>query len=1200
MTFFRSKTFTSEQRKQQQQQESKQYGSASAPQVSSSTLRFQSRRRKGRREEDLQLPREVFDNEHDVSSPSLPDEENIDEDGGGGGGGGGNDELKVSSHVMEYSDTSEEQDAHHRVPSRRRRTAEMSSKNGYKVHRSESASSMRVVRFNSSFSDDDDDLEELGGANIIQHSDSQEVASPPPPPPALGLLNSKRTNSSSSQEQQCHGKQSHSKQNQEQLLKRKTHRKQHIHPSKSPDWMTQLAYSFRSPSPLMINRKQLISSAPMHTSSENMEFPPNIPGVIFGSTPAAEAGHGNNQHLPRRSKINAEKGGSEGRGSDVFLSNERPQQDRTRSMDSLQAGEVSPLLGSAYLTSSLLSSDTEQCTVATQKYVALAAAYLRDYEGGRAPVLSTDLQEVTDRQLRFYEYKYGGYTFQICLVLASFAFFVASMLEGFDYPPKYSLFLTILNLIGLSVFIVDIWFRSQLRGSQHTRASRSERLIKPLILFAIILSFENITRIIVSPNHSIVLFSSLFKPLVLFYLSSKGRDALEALRRIIRIVFRVLLMELLLILMFAAVACRLFHQFNEFRDLVSSWLSLFELSTTVVNPSIWMPIYQHSPCAAAFFVVFIVTFVFYLHSLVLSVVLSTYVQAAAEIHERSSGDREDAIQLAFVALQQQQKQNVVEVGLLRETLRILRPHYNAMKINALVEIVDPTNQQDVDFATFRTKIRQALNASIRTARSATSLATLVELIAVANALMNFGYVIMVSSKFHAPWFDNLQEEIGSIITFVAGFELLIRFNPLRIPDFTPLTRLNATFDGLALVACLMSMAGILLYLYGFEYAIEYILIGRALDMIRIMRFFQIFRDVVRRSSEVMPALTGPIILVTTALHIFVYLGIALWGGAVQVGQHFGEITYLYDLNNFNSYAEGVITMFQVLVVNDWHAIAEVFLFADRCSSPLIVYPFFILANLIGVSVMLNVLTAFFVETFVTKLDDGTSNQVEATTTVQKERNFSILGRKDKDNMERATSKSDISERDGNQDSIDQGADADSEASSEDLYEFDVYEREGFDKIMETVTGNAQNNDFAEQMCSYLDIFEGLTPGREKVGYLICDLNTMERISNRHFQKIAVGFLSEPELVQVVNEMNAELLALSARATFSEDRPLRRTFQHRRDPNQIMDLSASLLRRHPAVSLFVLRPGRSPAVSSSRTLAETSPREPSTSSLIQNP
>jgi two pore calcium channel protein len=150
---------------------------------------------------------------------------------------------------------------------------------------------------------------------------------------------------------------------------------------------------------------------------------------------------------------------------------------------------------------------------------------------------------------------------------------------------------------------------------------------------------------------------------------------------------------------------------------------------------------------------------------------------------------------------------------------------------------------------------------------------------------------------------------------------------------------------------------------GWESLTDYILMGRAIDMIRIMRFFPMFRDVVRRSADVLPALAGPLILVLTINHVFVCFGMAMWSGAIDVDAMATNenITPLYYLNNFNSYTEGLVTMFNVLVVNDWHAIAEVFLYADRCSSPYLVYPFFIAGIFCGVFIMLNVITAFFVE-----------------------------------------------------------------------------------------------------------------------------------------------------------------------------------------------------------------------------------------------
>jgi hypothetical protein len=307
-------------------------------------------------------------------------------------------------------------------------------------------------------------------------------------------------------------------------------------------------------------------------------------------------------------------------------------------------------------------------------------------------------------------------------------------------------------------------------------------------------------------------------------------------------------------------------------------------------------------------------------------------------------------------------------------------------------------------------------------------------------------------------------------------------------------------------------------------------------------------------------------LVISTLHAFVYVGMALWGGAIEVGSYGGLITDLYDLNNFNSYQEGMVTMFQVLVVNDWHAIAEVFQFASRCSSNYIVFPFFISANLFGVSVMLNVLTAFFVESFVTKLHKDVDAPAEDTTTVRKERDFSIqtAGRKKRIASHGSRKKHNVS--------FDQGTDADSECSStSEKFEFDVYEREGYDKIMQTVSAaqGLYDGDMARNVCTYLEIFESLTPGREPVGYLICDQRTLERFGNRRFKSKSIGYLDENRLHEVVTDMHAELLALSTKADF-DDKSLMRSFQHRRDPSRVLEVSASLLRRQPALSLFVAR------------------------------
>jgi hypothetical protein len=222
------------------------------------------------------------------------------------------------------------------------------------------------------------------------------------------------------------------------------------------------------------------------------------------------------------------------------------------------------------------------------------------------------------------------------------------------------------------------------------------------------------------------------------------------------------------------------------------------------------------------------------------------------------------------------------------------------------------------------------------------------------------------------------------------------------------------------------------------------------------------------------------------------------------------------------------------------------------------------------------LTAFFVESFVTKLEDGVEGSHDPLTTVQKARDFGIVTA-EKTGVKHGSVRrisSDISnslQRTEQDNQSDRGEDADSEgSSSSDMYEFDVYEREGFDKIMQTVGGVSQQDDFARHICNYLEIFESLSPGRDPVGYLVCDQHSLERFGNRRFQTKATGFLEENELHVVVSDMHSELLALSARASFKIERALIRTFPHKRDPTTLLEISASLLRRHPALTLFVSR------------------------------
>ena len=274
-------------------------------------------------------------------------------------------------------------------------------------------------------------------------------------------------------------------------------------------------------------------------------------------------------------------------------------------------------------------------------------------------------------------------------------------------------------------------------------------------------------------------------------------------------------------------------------------------------------------------------------------------------------------------------------------------------------------------------------------------------------------------------------------------------------------------------------------------------------------------------------------------------------------------------------------MFNIAVVNDWHAIAEVYLYADRNSHPLIVYTFFIGAISTTVFIMLNVITAFFVESFVTKRHDPTDDNLGAEEREVHHREFQIKTGENT-NVKRISGhslRSDTNLRahlnadeDSPSSTSPEGDHSVASNASGELFAFDIYEREGFDQIMRTVAGSseAEQEAFAQNLCRYYEIYDSLTNGREKVGYMVCCQYSMHRFGNRRFQTLAQGFVTDDILHKVVSDMHSEVLVLTTRKKSFGSRCLVRTFPHQSDNSKVLEITATLLRYQPAATLLVAR------------------------------
>ena len=225
------------------------------------------------------------------------------------------------------------------------------------------------------------------------------------------------------------------------------------------------------------------------------------------------------------------------------------------------------------------------------------------------------------------------------------------------------------------------------------------------LLFSFIFIFEAWLRIVgVSQSQLLSLLIGATKPVFLFMMYSQARDGIQAVIQATPVTSKVIIMELIFISIFAAIATSLYSEFEAFHHFEISFLSMFEckysynntiiifhytshynsffvVSTTVVNPSKWMPVYNSDRSSAIFFIIFGVVCIFYMHSLVLSTVFNSYITAMHEVIDRINLNKEQCLLYAFRCLEEKpNSKSFVWTDDVREVFKLLRPHYTDKKV----------------------------------------------------------------------------------------------------------------------------------------------------------------------------------------------------------------------------------------------------------------------------------------------------------------------------------------------------------------------------------------------------------------------------------------------------------------------------------------------------------------------------------------
>ena len=183
--------------------------------------------------------------------------------------------------------------------------------------------------------------------------------------------------------------------------------------------------------------------------------------------------------------------------------------------------------------------------------------------------------------------------------------------------------------------------------------------------------------------------------------------------------------------------------------------------------------------------------------------------------------------------------------------------------------------------------------------------------------------------------------------------------------------------------------------------LDILLILRVMRIVKILHSVSYFKSILNTILHILPSLLTYAGVLFVFIYIFAMVGMEAFKGRINFygpdTYHPGKLEYSkqycgipgesenpslqnfrdsafykfqYCANNFNDFGSAIILLFELLVVNQWHILAEGFVIATGTKATRI---FFIAFHMISVLNILNIFTAFVIEAFLLEFSYSAGN-----------------------------------------------------------------------------------------------------------------------------------------------------------------------------------------------------------------------------------
>lgn len=488
---------------------------------------------------------------------------------------------------------------------------------------------------------------------------------------------------------------------------------------------------------------------------------------------------------------------------------------------------------------------------------------------------------------------------------------------------------------------------------------------------------------------------------VLFFILNirELRDSLVVLGGMVSTYLNVLALWLLFLLFSSWLAYVIFEDTQQgtaiFFSYPATLYQMFVLFTTSNNPDVWIPAYKSSRWSSLFFVLYVLLGVYFVTNLVLAVVYDSFKsQLVKQIEEKDrmrtrilgrafnlidnnavgTLDKEQCIQL-FEELNKYRtlpKISKDDFELIFDALDDSRDFkINSEEFNDLCNAIALKFQKEdtepwlKKFPFYNSYLSETLKGFVQSPKFGNGVAVVLLLNLVAVIIETtldiqnnsgqkfwqklefvFGwiYVLEMALKVYTYGFENYWKDSQNRFDFIVTWVIVIG----ETATFVSPKELTFISNG--------------------EW-IRYLLIARMLRLIRILMHVQRYRAFIATFLTLIPSLMPYLGTVFCVMCIYCTMGIQIFGGIVNAGNPDLPSTDLADsdylLFNFNDYPNGMVTLFNLLVMGNWQIWMQDYATLTGTAWS---YAYFISFYLITVLLLLNLIVAFVLEAFFAELE----------------------------------------------------------------------------------------------------------------------------------------------------------------------------------------------------------------------------------------